>query len=173
LLNKLILRFASQSGSGTLNFKYSLINRDTMAEEVKVDYTCPHSNESFSVDQEYYWVYVDKSSTIEGPFKWTPINSPGSPDDVDVFWMPSPETFAYFHEYESALKWRNDHYQGELLKVYELDFGDTNFLSLSLKDILNWIETDMSDLGDSDELNYTITIRRMTQEEYDALPEWA
>ncbi len=60
----------------------------------------------------------------------------------------------------------------DLLKVYELDFGDTNFLSTSIKDILDWIETDINDMADADELNYTITIRRMTEEEYSLLPEW-
>lgn len=58
------------------------------------------------------------------------------------------------------------------IKVYELDFGDTNLLSENIKEITSWIEADMHDLGDMDELNYTITIRRMTREQINALPEW-
>lgn len=60
-----------------------------------------------------------------------------------------------------------------LIKVYELDFGDTNFLSESIEDILAWIETDMSDLSGEDELSYTITTKMMTREEIGSMPEWA
>ena len=58
------------------------------------------------------------------------------------------------------------------IKVYELDFADTNLLSENIKEITAWIESDMHDLEDMNELNYTITIRRMTREQINALPEW-
>lgn len=60
----------------------------------------------------------------------------------------------------------------EKIKVFELDFGDTNLLSPKIEEIIGWIETDLHDLQSDDELNYTITIKMMTQEEIDALPEW-
>lgn len=59
------------------------------------------------------------------------------------------------------------------IKVYELDFGDTNLLSPHIDEIINWIKTDLSDQKEGDELAYTITIKMMTQEEIDALPEWS
>lgn len=61
----------------------------------------------------------------------------------------------------------------EKKKVYEFDFGDTNLLSEDPQVILDWMKTDMEDMSDDDELNYKITIRRMTQEEINALPEWS
>ncbi|GAA4328400.1 hypothetical protein GCM10023184_18260 [Flaviaesturariibacter amylovorans] len=57
-------------------------------------------------------------------------------------------------------------------KVYELDFGDTNLLSEHEQVILDWIRPEMQDMKDGAELTYTITVRRMTREEIDALPEW-
>lgn len=61
----------------------------------------------------------------------------------------------------------------EKIKVYELDFGDQNLLSTSIKDITDWISSDLSDLKPGDEsLNYEINIRMMTQKEIDDLPEW-
>lgn len=61
----------------------------------------------------------------------------------------------------------------EKTKVYELDFGDTNVVSPSLDDIIGWIKTDIHEMKDGDQLDYKITIRRMTQKEIDELPEWA
>ena len=61
---------------------------------------------------------------------------------------------------------------GEKIKVYELDFGDTNLITEDKKEILNWIEADLGDIDD-DGLQYTITTKLMTREEIDALPEWA
>jgi hypothetical protein len=59
------------------------------------------------------------------------------------------------------------------IKVYELDFGDTNLLDDDPKTLLDWIDTDIADMKEGDELNYTITIRMMTKKQYEALPEWA
>lgn len=59
------------------------------------------------------------------------------------------------------------------IKCYELDFGDTNLITKSKQDILEWIKADMDDLTESDELHYEITVKMMTQEEIDALPEWS
>lgn len=61
----------------------------------------------------------------------------------------------------------------EKIKVFELDFGDTNLLDEDIDVILEWIKTEMSDMKPEDTLEYTITIRMMTREEIDALPEWA
>jgi hypothetical protein len=60
----------------------------------------------------------------------------------------------------------------ELIKLYELDFGDTNFLSETIEDVLCWIETDMSDMASGDELTYTITCKYITRKEFNELPEW-
>lgn len=60
----------------------------------------------------------------------------------------------------------------EKIKVYELDFGDTNLITENKKDILNWIEADLDNI-DEDGLQYEITTKLMTREEIDALPEWA
>ena len=38
---------------------------------------------------------------------------------------------------------------------------------------MQWINTDLQDLKEGDELNYTITIKYLTKEEVDALPEWS
>lgn len=59
------------------------------------------------------------------------------------------------------------------IKVYELDFGDTNLLDKDPHVLLDWMKTDMEDMKEGDELDYKITIRMMTQEEIDALPEWS
>jgi hypothetical protein len=61
----------------------------------------------------------------------------------------------------------------EKIKVFELDFGDTNLLDKDPQVLVDWIKSDMEGMADGDELNYTITIRRMTQKEIDDLPEWA
>ena len=61
----------------------------------------------------------------------------------------------------------------EKIKVYELDFGDTNLLSENLQDITEWIKTEAESMLDDAELEYRITIRRMTREEIEALPEWS
>lgn len=61
----------------------------------------------------------------------------------------------------------------EKLKVFELDFGDTNVLTTNPKEILDWIDTEMDDMPDDGELNYKITIRRMTQRQINKLPDWA
>ena len=61
----------------------------------------------------------------------------------------------------------------EKFKVYELDFGDTNLLDENIDSITDWIKSDMSDLKDEDELQYTIKIKRMTRKEINELPEWA
>jgi len=60
----------------------------------------------------------------------------------------------------------------EKIKVYELDFGDTNLITENKKDILNWIEADLDNI-DENGLQYEITTKLMTREEIDALPEWA
>lgn len=62
----------------------------------------------------------------------------------------------------------------EKIKCYELDFGDTNLISQNKQDILSWIEADMENLKEGDDgLQYEITIKTMTQEETEALPEWS
>lgn len=58
-------------------------------------------------------------------------------------------------------------------KVYELDFGDTNLLDEDIDVILEWIKNDVADMKETDSLEYTITIRMMTREEIDAIPEWS
>jgi hypothetical protein len=62
---------------------------------------------------------------------------------------------------------------GNKIKVFELDFGDTNLLSEDPEQILAWIKTDMLDLKDEDELDYVVRIKRMTRKEIDLLPEWS
>ena len=68
----------------------------------------------------------------------------------------------------------------EKIRCFELDFGDQNLISKDKKDILSWIEADLDDLqnpmvaerdGD-DDLQYTISIKLMTQKELDDLPDW-
>lgn len=71
----------------------------------------------------------------------------------------------------------------ELIKCFELDFGDTNLISKNKKDILDWIEVDLDNLQnpvideqesqESQDLQYIISIKLMTQQELDALPEWS
>lgn len=58
-------------------------------------------------------------------------------------------------------------------KVFELDFGDTNLLTEDAQVVGDWIAADMTSMKDNEELNYTITIRRMTRRQINALPEWA
>jgi hypothetical protein len=58
-------------------------------------------------------------------------------------------------------------------KVFELDFGDTNLLTEDSRAIADWIQTDMENMQDDDELQYTITIRYMTRKQIENLPEWA
>ncbi len=58
------------------------------------------------------------------------------------------------------------------IKVYEFDYGETNVIDPRIGTILDWIETDMSDLSDEDELSYTITTRWIDEEEFLNLPEW-
>lgn len=60
----------------------------------------------------------------------------------------------------------------EKIKVYELDFGDTNLITENKKDILDWIEADLDNI-DEYGLQYEITTKLMTREEIDVLPEWA
>lgn len=57
--------------------------------------------------------------------------------------------------------------------VYELDFGDTNFIDTEVSNIMAWIETDVKDMKIGDELNYTITKKEMTERAFKALPEWS
>ena len=59
------------------------------------------------------------------------------------------------------------------LKCYELDFGDMNLITQDKKQISEWVEAQMEDMGESDELEYTITIKMLTPEEYANLPEWS
>lgn len=60
------------------------------------------------------------------------------------------------------------------VKVYIFDFGDTPIITHRRQDILDHIGSDIHDLKDeSEELNYTITTKTMTEEEYAALPEWS
>jgi hypothetical protein len=63
----------------------------------------------------------------------------------------------------------------EKIKVFELDFGDTNLVSPNAEDITAWIESDLAELksGGVDELNYTIKVKLMTQKKINNLPEWA
>lgn len=62
----------------------------------------------------------------------------------------------------------------EKFKVYELDFGDTNFLSENIKDITEWIANDMTDLKTTDnKLEYIIGIRMMTRKQISEIPDWA
>lgn len=63
--------------------------------------------------------------------------------------------------------------EDQKIKCYELDFGDTNLISQNHKDITDWVETALKDLKEGDELDYTVTIKMLTQEEIDALPEWS
>lgn len=58
------------------------------------------------------------------------------------------------------------------ITVYELDFGDTNFITDGIQQILDWIETDMQNM-DKDPLSYEITKKEMTQKAFDKLPEWS
>jgi len=59
------------------------------------------------------------------------------------------------------------------LKVFVFDFGDTPYITSSKQGILEHISSDIHDLKDeSDELNYTITTKTMTEDEYADLPEW-
>lgn len=58
-------------------------------------------------------------------------------------------------------------------KVYELDFGDTNVLDEDPKALLDWIDTEIHDMKEDDSLQYTITIRMMTRQEINDLPEWS
>ena len=59
------------------------------------------------------------------------------------------------------------------IKCYELDFGDTNLIDKDIDQILAWIKADMEGLSQLDELNYTVTIKYMTEEDYKNLPEWS
>jgi hypothetical protein len=59
------------------------------------------------------------------------------------------------------------------IKVFELDFGDTNLLDKDPQALLDFIKSDIEGMGDAEELEYKITIRRMTQKKIDDLPEWA
>lgn len=67
----------------------------------------------------------------------------------------------------------NKNKMSKKIKCYELDFGDTNLITQHVKDVTDWIEIDLIDLKEGDELTYTVTIKMLTQEEIDALPEWA
>lgn len=58
-------------------------------------------------------------------------------------------------------------------KVYELDFGDTNLLSENMNEILEWIRSDMDDMRTHDVLEYKISIRLMTREQINKIPEWS
>ena len=59
-----------------------------------------------------------------------------------------------------------------LIKVYELDFGDTNLIDKDIQTLLDWIKTDLQGMSDSDEVCYTITTQLMTKEQFESLPEW-
>lgn len=60
------------------------------------------------------------------------------------------------------------------IKVYELDFGDTNLLSEDREVITQWIDADMDGLKkETDELNYVIKVKFMTRRQINALPEWS
>lgn len=58
------------------------------------------------------------------------------------------------------------------IKVYELDFGDTNLISSNKQDTLDWIAADLDNIN-PDGLEYVITTRSMSQREYNSLPEWS
>lgn len=59
-----------------------------------------------------------------------------------------------------------------LIKVYELDFGDTNLIDKDIQTLLDWIKIDLQGMSDSDEVCYTITTQLMTKEQFESLPEW-
>ena len=59
-----------------------------------------------------------------------------------------------------------------LIKFYELDFGDTNLIDKDIQTLLDWIKTDLQGMSDSDEVCYTITTQLMTKEQFESLPEW-
>lgn len=61
----------------------------------------------------------------------------------------------------------------EKIKVYELDFGDTNLITKNIQEIIDWIHADVEGMGDSDELSYTITTKLISEEEFENLPEWS
>ncbi len=69
----------------------------------------------------------------------------------------------------------------EKIPMYEFDFGDRNLITDNPKDILAWIESDLHEIKNGvtappdyeDDLQYTIKIVLMTQEEIDALPDWS
>ena len=61
----------------------------------------------------------------------------------------------------------------EQFKVYELDFGDTNLLDENINVLLDWIKSDVEAMKDTEEMEYKISIRRMTRKEINELPEWS
>ena len=54
-----------------------------------------------------------------------------------------------------------------------MDFGDTNFITQNYKDVLAWIESDIERIDETGELNYSITVKYMTEKQYAKLPEWS
>lgn len=59
------------------------------------------------------------------------------------------------------------------IKVYELDFGETNVIDEDLDNLLEWMKTEIQDLKEGDDLNYKISFRMMTRRQINNLPEWA
>lgn len=59
------------------------------------------------------------------------------------------------------------------IKCYVFDWGDTPLIVNDLKPILDMIEEGIRELPDTEELNYTITIKYMTERQYINLPEWS
>lgn len=57
------------------------------------------------------------------------------------------------------------------IKCYELDFGDTNLISKDPMEILQWIKSELVHLQEGEELQYSITIKMMTQKQINDLPE--
>lgn len=59
------------------------------------------------------------------------------------------------------------------IKIFELDFGETNLLSDNESEIVDWIKNDMESMSQTDTLEYKITIRQMSKKEFEELPEWS
>lgn len=60
----------------------------------------------------------------------------------------------------------------EKIKYYVLDYGDQPVMSKSADQILEIIKAQMEDISDSEYMEYTIYVKKLTQDEIDALPEW-
>ncbi len=59
------------------------------------------------------------------------------------------------------------------IKMYELDFGDTNFISQNPKEIVGWIESDIHNAKKGEQFDYRITIKHLSRKEIANLHEWS